>query len=132
MIRRIIVVALAMTAAVWACRASDTSADSTGTYATRTSRGNISYDLTPRLLDGGQLVVEVRATTHSGDLAELDLGALMSLEAGGKTYRPVAATALRGHHALGKVTFRVDAKPERFVITIGPARGMGEQRFEWP
>lgn len=113
-----------------ACRSQDSALP--GAYPTRSSRGDISFDLTPRLTGDDQLVVNVRANTHSGDLADLDLKTLVSLQAEGRTHHPIAATGLRGHHAAGSVTFALDARPERFAITMATVRGMGEQRFEWP
>lgn len=82
-------------------------------YRTKSSRGDISFDLTPRVTDDGQLVVDLGANTHSGDLADLDLEALVSLVVDGESRRPVAATALGGHHSTGTVTF--DADPPRIA-----------------
>lgn len=114
------------------CRSSPDGIEDAGTLSTKSSRGDISFELTPKVQADGGLVVEVRASTHSGDLADLDLASLLSLHADGKTYRPNAATGLRGHHSSGTVTFAPEDKPEQFSITLASVRDMGEQRFEWP
>jgi hypothetical protein len=82
--------------------------------------------------DDGQLVLDLRADTHSGDLADLDLEALVALWVNGDSLRPVAATALAGHHSTGSVTFDPNGAPQGFAITIASVRGMEGLRFEWP
>lgn len=102
-----------------------------GPYETRSSRGEISFDLTPRAPADGRFTVDIRANTHSGDLADLDLRQLVALEAAGQIYRPASATKLSGHHAAGSVTFEIARVPDRFTVTISGVRNMGELRFEW-
>jgi hypothetical protein len=101
-------------------------------FATKKTSGDVSFALTPRTTAERELIVEVRADTHSGDLADLDLARLISLETGGSVYRPVAATRLGGHHGQASVTFEVGPDVARFALTIGAVRGMAEQRLEWP
>ena len=103
-----------------------------GPYETRSSRGEISFDLTPREPADGRFTIDIRANTHSGDLADLDLRHIVALEAGGQIYRPASATKLGGHHAAGSVTFEIARVPDRFAVTIGGVRSMGALRFEWP
>jgi hypothetical protein len=100
--------------------------------AMKSSQGEVSFDLTPRSAPGGGLEVALRVNTHSGDLSQIDLRNVVALEAEGRTYKPVEASTLQGHHATGTVRFAVDDFPDRFVITISGVRGMPAQRFEWP
>lgn len=115
-----------------ACRSPEESSELAAAYSTKSSRGDISFDLTPRMEGENELVIELRANTHRGDLADLELKSLMLLHANGEEKHPAAATELRGHHSSATVRFGVDGEPERFAVTIGPVRSMGEQRFEWP
>lgn len=101
-------------------------------FATKRTSGDISFALTPRTTADHALVVEVQADTHSGNLADLDLAQLFSLQIGGSVYRPVAATRLGGHHGQASVTFDVGPDLDRFTITIATVRGMAGQRLEWP
>lgn len=101
-------------------------------YATRSNEGEISFQLTPQAPANGRLTVSVRADTHSGDLAEVDLRRVMQLHAAGKAYRPVSASTLGGHHSAGSVVFEIERLPSSFSITITGVRDMGELRFEWP
>jgi len=103
-----------------------------GEFATRKSQGEVGIQLTPRAAAGGRLVLELRADTHSGDLATLDLGSLVTLESAGKTYRAVESSPLSGHHGTGSVTFELGVKPDRFTVVLGPIRGTAAQRFDWP
>ncbi len=100
-------------------------------YATRSSNGEVSLELTPHMTNRG-LVVDFHPETHSGELADIDLATVVKLEADGKTYSPVASTRMSGHHGDGSVTFDVKAPPGRFAVTISDVRGSGPQRFEWP
>lgn len=99
---------------------------------TKSTQGDVSFDLTPRATDDGGLEVSVRANTHSGDLATLDLRTTMALDTGGRTYEPVEATRLEGHHAVATVRFEVSPVPDRFAVTIRAIRSMAAQRLEWP
>lgn len=101
-------------------------------FETKSSQGEVSLELTPRVTDDGGLLIDLTANTHSGDLADLDLATLVSLSVGDQTYRPVAVTGLEGHHSEGSITFEAAPIPESFAIVIGPVRGMPEQRFVWP
>jgi hypothetical protein len=103
-----------------------------GPYETRSSRGEIAFDLTPREPTDGRFTIEIRANTHSGDLTDLDLTKIVALEVGDKTYRPVSATTLSGHHSEGSVTFEIAHLPDRFAVTMTGVRKMGQLRFEWP
>lgn len=101
-------------------------------FSTKRTAGDISFALTPRTTAENHLVVDVRADTHSGDLADLDLSQLVSVEIDGSVYQPIAATRLGGHHGSASVTFDIGVDLDRFTVAIGAVRGMDEQRLDWP
>jgi hypothetical protein len=101
-------------------------------YQTRTSEGEIMFEITPRPWKSGRLIVDIRANTHSGDLAELKLQDVAKLQVGNQAYRPVDATSLSGHHAAGTVTFEVPEAPKRFTVEMAGVRSMMDLKFEWP
>lgn len=127
----VIVLMLAAVLPVSACR-SEEEAPATLELATKSTQGEVSFDLTPRATPDEGLVVSVQANTHSGDLAQLDLGTAMVLEAEGRSYEAVEATRLAGHHAAATVRFDLRPVPERFAVTISGVRSMPSQRLEWP
>lgn len=114
-----------------ACSSSVSTA-AAGPYATRSSQGDIAFDLTPREPTEGRFIIDIRVNTHSGDLADLDLRKVAALEAAGSTYRPIEATSLSGHHSAGSITFEIQHVPEHFAVTLTGVRAMGDLRFEWP
>ena len=126
-----VILTFAMLLVLLAC-GSTVSTAASGPYKTRSNRGEIAFDLTPREPANGRFTIDIRATTHSGDLADLDLSRIVALEAAGKTYRPASATKLSGHHASGSVTFDIASVPDRFTVKMTGVRNMGELRFEWP
>lgn len=101
------------------------------TYATRTSPGEVSFELTPRV-EGTRLIFNVHSDTHSGDLAQIDLANAFALDAGGKTYKPVETRPMAGHHADGFVAFEVGSAPSSFSLTISGVRSSREVKLEWP
>ncbi len=125
------VTTIVVAVALLSCRSSE-SGRAPGIYPTRTNEGVVSFQLTPHAPANGTLVVDVQATTHSGDLAEVNLGTAVTLQADGKTYQPASATALRGHHSTGSVTFTLAGMPDRFTVTMSGIRSMDPLRFEWP
>jgi len=100
------------------------------TYATQTSSGEVSFQLTPRI-EGGRLIVNVHSDTHSGDLAEIDLTKAFTLEVDGKSLKPVATKPLGGHHSDGSVAFDVGSAPKTFTLTISGVRGSGDVKLGW-
>lgn len=101
-------------------------------YATRSSEGEVSFQLTPQTVVNGKFTVNLRVDTHSGDLADLDLREAMTLHAADKTYKPVSGSSLSGHHATGSVAFDIERIPDSFFIIIAGVRNMKELKFEWP
>lgn len=98
----------------------------------RSNEGAVQFVLTPRDVSGGHFRVDIAVTTHSGNLAELHLQATTELRADGRSLRPVKATALRGHHARGRLEFALERVPDEFEIVIAGVRTMGPLTFRWP
>lgn len=114
-----------------ACGRSRSSAAATG-YPSRASQGDVSFELTPRGMVDGRFVVDLRADTHGGDLSEVDLARAATLRAAGKSYKPLEADSLRGHHSGGSMAFALGAAPDSFEIVLDGIRSLGEVRFRWP
>jgi len=129
MSRILVVFALILPLQLFGCRAAP-EAGSAG-YATRTSSGEVSFDITPRL-QGSRLVFNVHSDTHSGDLADLDLGKAFTLDADGKVYKPTETRPLGGHHSDGAVAFDVGTAPSRFSLTISGVRSARDVKLDWP
>jgi hypothetical protein len=129
-----LVLTVAAAVMAFSCRSSGggSSTSAPRSYQTRSNEGEVALELTPQVLADGTLKISVRATTHSGDLAELNLANALALNAEGKTYRPVSATPLAGHHASGSVTFALARIPDSFVVTVTGVRTMATLKFEWP
>ena len=123
---------VALCLALAGCKRSEAGDSADSGYATRTSSGDISFEVTPRGVVDGRFAVEIRANTHRGDLADLDLGNIVTLIADGRELKPAQADRLRGHHAAGSIAFQIDSAPARFEIVMRGARDLPEQRFQWP
>ena len=129
MTRMSLVLALALPLQLLECRsAPDAPAP---TYATQTSAGEVSFEVTPRM-DGSRLVVTVHSDTHSGDLAEIDLAKAFTLEVDGKSLTPVSTKPLGGHHSDGFVAFEVGSAPKTFSLTISGVRSSRDVKLAWP
>jgi len=100
-------------------------------FATRQVGESVSFNVTPIVGEDGRLVIELRANTHSGDLATLNLKEAISLKVGEQTYTPVEAGTLSGHHASAKVVFEPEGRPEHFSVTIRGVRDMGDLNAKW-
>lgn len=129
----ILVVGLSVLSLTTGCGSpAGTEAPSAAAYQTRSSEGEIAFEITPRPWKSGRLILDVRANTHSGDLAEVKLKDVVKLRVGDQTYRAVDATLLSGHHAAGTVTFEVPEAPKRFSVEMTGVRSMNDLKFEWP
>jgi hypothetical protein len=98
----------------------------------RANEGEVQFSLTPRDVKDGRFRVDLVVTTHTIELAVLDLRKAVELRVEGRVLRPVEAPALRGHHARGRLEFELDRVPEAFDIVIDGAPGMGTFAFRWP
>jgi len=101
------------------------------TYATQTSAGEVSFQLTPRM-EGTRLLVTVHSDTHSGDLADIDLAKSFTLGVDGKAFEAVETKPLGGHHSDGFVAFNVGAAPKSFSLTISGVRSSRDVKLTWP
>lgn len=101
-------------------------------YAAKSTSGDVSFNLTPRGVENGHFLVDVRVDTHSGELGDLDLRDAATLQVGDRTYRPTDAVSLRGHHASGTLRFALAEAPANFAITIGGVRSMQDVTVRWP
>lgn len=106
--------------------------DTNNKWATKTSNGQISVDLTPLNFENGYLVVDSRFNTHSGDLAEYNLLEMVRLNANGQAIKPVEVPKLSWHHGGGNFKFKLDNLPEQFSITIKDLPDVDERKFNWP
>jgi hypothetical protein len=124
-------VLFALLAAIAACGRNQGSQSGSG-YATRASTGDIAFEVTPRGMVDGRFVIDIRANTHSGNLADLDLTKVLTLVVAGNQIQPVQADRLAGHHASSAVVFQVDSAPAQFELVVSGARALPDQRFQWP
>jgi len=98
----------------------------------RSNMGEAQFVLTPRDVTDGRLRVDIVVTTHSGDLASLNLSTATELRVDGQVLRPVKAPAVRGHHVRGRLEFALARLPETFEIVIRGVRTLGDLTFRWP
>ena len=103
-----------------------------GDDPSRRNDGAIMFILTPKGVDGGQFLVDIRVDTHSGDLKNLDLKKQVRLKINGRSYAPTTKVGLRGHHADGTLVFPLQQAPRRFEIVILAVGTMGDVVFRWP
>jgi hypothetical protein len=100
-------------------------------FSTQAVGSSVSFELTPSHLDDARLSFELRATTHSGDLSEVDLKKAMTLVVGGEAIVPSKVPTLSGHHDGGEITFELKSRPEHFGVRIRGVRDMGELSLDW-
>lgn len=101
-------------------------------FATKTTAGDVSFDLTPRGIADGQFVIDVRVNTHRGELADLDLQKATTLHVGEQALHPTAPVSLAGHHAGGELRFALAEAPTTFSVTISGVRSMPDITTQWP
>jgi len=103
-----------------------------GADTSRSNGGAVQFVLTPHGVSNGQFRVDVQVSTHSGDLAQLDLQSATELRVADQVLRPLESVALRGHHARGRMAFALQKAPQQFEIVIRGVRGMDDLSFRWP
>ncbi len=99
-------------------------------YAKQTSEGEVTLELEPRWQDS-MLVVHVTANTHSVNLSDIDLGELTRLIIAETRVAPDEAGPLSGHHATGRLVFRLVARPQSFAIEIRDVPDVPLRRLTW-
>lgn len=110
----------------------DQGGSSWGDDPSRRNDGPITFMLTPKGMEGGQFLVDIRVDTHTGDLKELNLKKQVRLKIDGRSYAPTGEVRLRGHHAGGTLVFPLQHAPKQFEIVILAVGSMGDVRFNWP
>lgn len=108
------------------------SASAEGSYATKTSPGEVAIDLTPVRYADGMLTVAYAFNTHTVDLSVFDLQEQITLVADGRQYKPIDLPVLSGHHNQGELRFSLPALPDSFGIVIKDIPDIAERRFSWP
>ncbi len=101
------------------------------TYPSQVSQGAVTLELKPQW-DGSRLLIRIGATTHSGDLSEINLREQVRLVIGADSLVPQEATALKGHHSEATVTFRLARRPERFTVLLRDVRDQPLRVLTWP
>ena len=96
-----------------------------------TDEGDVSIVLTPINVAKGIIQIEVAVNTHSVDLSQFDLKKVITLEYQGKTFKPLSASTLSGHHSSGMITFDVGSGVDGFTIKINGIPSAKERVFEW-
>ena len=154
----LLLAALGLLAAATACSGQDgdgSEVGPTGTALTQSdSQGGVRIDVawvTPDTL--GKLdsekargygledyvLLEVRFTTHSGDLSRLDMVALSAVRVGGQEYTPQAWASISddSHHRAGVLVF-ARKSPDGVSLDEGPVElvmrgiaGVPERVFRW-
>ena len=101
-------------------------------YDTKTSQGEATIDITPKIIENGKFVFSIALNTHSVSLENYNLMELTTLNYNGKSVKPISALKLAGHHNNGEISFDVgNDKPENFKITINSIPDIEERVFEW-
>ncbi len=100
-------------------------------YATRSSPGEVTIDITPKGIVNGNVIFEIAVNTHTVDMTEFDLSDITTLTIEGKEYRPISSPALSGHHNNGEIIFAITALPKTFEITITGIPDVEERVFSW-
>ncbi|MBS3142607.1 hypothetical protein J4464_04435 [Candidatus Woesearchaeota archaeon] len=96
-----------------------------------TEQGDVSVELTPQGVRGGQFIFDLAVNTHSVDLTAVNLYAAATLEYNGKTVKPSRAPELQGHHASGTIAFPVSGSPSRFTVTIQGIANQNIRTYRW-
>lgn len=100
-------------------------------YATQISQGTVTLELQPRWEDG-RLMIGIAATTHSGDLSEINLQRQVRLVVEGDSLAPEDTSALRGHHAETVVAFKLARRPQLFTVVIRDVPDEPLRILKWP
>lgn len=96
-----------------------------------TETGNVQIDLTPIGIVNGKLAFNLAADTHSVSLDEYDLAEMTTLLYNGKSYKPVSAVKLSGHHSNGNIIFDINESPKNFKVIMTGIPNIEERVFEW-
>lgn len=100
-------------------------------YETKTSSGQVIIDVTPVEFKDGKFYVDMKFTTHTGDLAVYDLAKLVTLEYESGKINPSGAGKISGHHSSSMMTFNIEKEPKSFRIIIKEIPDLSERVMEW-
>lgn len=99
---------------------------------TRTSSGEVSVDLTPTTFENGLLYITISVDTHTiNNLNTYNLTENVELLYKGKTYKPVNAPSLQGHHSVGELVFKLEEEPKEFTIIMYQLHDIETREFVW-
>jgi len=115
----------------YAQKSAQTRMDFSKVFTGNMNSGGVRMDMKPVSFKDGKLKVKFSANTHTGSLGDYDLMELSTLEFGDKSFRPVKADRMRGHHAGGMLVFEVSELPEHFNIIVEGIRNRGRRVFEY-
>jgi hypothetical protein len=101
------------------------------TYAKQRSEGEVTLEIWPQW-QGSQLIVEVKANTHSVDLSKVDLETQVRLIVGDSEYTPTQTGSLTGHHAGATLVFQLVDRPSSFTIEIRDVPDVPLRVLTWP
>jgi hypothetical protein len=91
----------------------------------------VVVDIQPMEFKDEKLTVRLKANTHTGNLADYDLGELTALHFDDRKVKPSNAERLAGHHSIALLEFETGSMPETFSISIAGIRNVSERVFEW-
>ena len=95
-----------------------------------TDTGDVEISLTP-IQTSNQLTIKIAANTHSVDLSQFNLQKQTTLEAEGKTYKPISSPSLSGHHSSGNIVFNTNTNLKNFKIIIQGIPKTNQRTFSW-
>ena len=112
-----------------------TGAQAASNFASQSSReGGVSVQVTPRALSGGTWEFEFSINTHSGDLSEDLVKAVVLVADGGKSYAPVAwdGAPPGGHHRKGVLRFKaITPQPKAIELKLQRPGEASPRLFQW-
>ncbi|GEM_PF-3604713 len=97
-----------------------------------TDAGDVVLELIPLEIKSDEIIIQVRANTHSVDLSQFDLRKNSILDYNGNSYTPSQAPFLQGHHVSGDLVFPIKTKDlDSFRITIKGIPLQQERIYYW-
>ena len=101
-------------------------AQTTGT----TGNEDVEITLTPTY-NNGKLTLQIAVNTHSVDISQYNLARIALLTMNGKTYTPISAPTLTGHHTNGELIYSIPTQPKEFTITITGIQKIEKRAYTW-
>lgn len=80
--------------------------------------GDVAIEVELLTNTSNQLTFSVSLNTHLVDLSQFNLQELVTLEYNGKSFQPISAPKLSGHHASSNLVFEADEERDHFMIKI--------------